>query len=285
MDLPIHEHWLKKECTKRIPTLRKTENDDTEFFLFRHLPTELRWKIWECALLAETERRMVPQMLSSYEIMPTPRLVSSLMEVNRESRKKAKKFYSTRLPVYRYTRPRRNGGTRYTGRGKGTLYLNLERDTIVCGFNTAENVLEYSEEEKAEALIYPNNIPRTHITREMTTDERDQIKRAYMILRNPRDDHHHPWCCWTCHLPDAAFIMGPTAESTSGLVYPNCWFRRAICYYGRDSPLFNDLASLNPDDWLRKWRHKLVDVPPSGRRLVNAERDEWVPDEDPSEEQ
>ncbi|KAI0426514.1 hypothetical protein F5Y09DRAFT_318665 [Xylaria sp. FL1042] len=124
-----------------------TPTADEKAFLFNKLPPELRQDIWDRALLAESKNRIVLVDVPGRTIYPTKLLISLFLEVNCESRERAKRFYSYRLKVSEihpknWCRP---GIVKPSIRSAfkvkacsfcpvGAVYLNTEHDTFCVGF-------------------------------------------------------------------------------------------------------------------------------------------------------
>ncbi|KAI1259577.1 hypothetical protein F5Y18DRAFT_443018 [Xylariaceae sp. FL1019] len=114
-----------------------------ETFPINDLPTELRWMIWNAALLQETAGRFVLLTTASYEILqsdsyrfqgtsilPMKHLVSSLLSVCRESRQQGLEFYSYQEKVYMRSESIHEHHHRYPVKviRAGTVYINPQQD-------------------------------------------------------------------------------------------------------------------------------------------------------------
>ncbi|KAI0008122.1 hypothetical protein F4779DRAFT_618886 [Xylariaceae sp. FL0662B] len=88
---------------------------------------ELRVEIWDWFLILETRRRIVPYKEDAEMIVPIPQLYCPLLRVNHESRRRAKIFYKTQIPVYAFPDPDLDMNF---GIGFGLLHLNLDRDIL-----------------------------------------------------------------------------------------------------------------------------------------------------------
>ncbi|CAJ2510147.1 Uu.00g060470.m01.CDS01 [Anthostomella pinea] len=69
------------------------------FTVFQDLPTELRLGVWRQALHEEAKKRniLIRQADDHIQVVPSKKLVSTFLLVNRESRESAQRFYSTKL--------------------------------------------------------------------------------------------------------------------------------------------------------------------------------------------
>ncbi len=111
---------------------------DGRFPRFGKLPEPIREKIWDFAILQETNDRFVVMDVYQRRIMPTKNLVPKFMSVSKESKTQALKFYMVTLPVYlvdlkSYRRrpfPRSNLPLL---RHVGVVYLQPRYDTFIYG--------------------------------------------------------------------------------------------------------------------------------------------------------
>ncbi|KAK7959390.1 uncharacterized protein PG986_004244 [Apiospora aurea] len=128
------------------------------------MPPELWEMIWKTALEVEASTRIVPVDYDAH-VIPRKQLVSPLLSICRESRWHALRFYSIKLPIYKFPKIYRDAdhysslygnparlrlksceyveiqsavrtgldGIRTQGQAAGFVYLSPQHDTFLCG--------------------------------------------------------------------------------------------------------------------------------------------------------
>jgi hypothetical protein len=153
------------------PDLR-AQNNESGFFLFTKLPTELRLKIWECAL--EEQRIIRIQLIYHspedwiagsrsadvngkihgypYHAYIEPfRPMNKLLQISEESREVALKFYRVHLPCRFSTEKRRTTALdQWNESIPGTLYYNPEYDFLhISSYTGVTNwIIDFIQEMK-----------------------------------------------------------------------------------------------------------------------------------------
>ncbi|KAI0380639.1 hypothetical protein F5Y04DRAFT_281665 [Hypomontagnella monticulosa] len=128
-----------------MPTQRTGQQDTVQpTFPFNKLPPELRFLIWNQALVQESSERLVLLDLHPPSIYPFKSLVSRILAVNAESRRCALNFYETSLSVYRLKRKGVEWEDVFTKNiyleiitrptnSRGKLYLSSKHDLFMSG--------------------------------------------------------------------------------------------------------------------------------------------------------
>lgn len=133
----------------KYPSENSKSSKNIEFLRFPDLCLELRNHIW-LQFMLQDDSRFVPIYIGDCGVFPHKDLISPLLGVNRESRTEARRFYNTRVPVFReLLRPACRTRLLTSDvvldaefpqfreiRPNGFLYLDLEHDVIMPGFKT-----------------------------------------------------------------------------------------------------------------------------------------------------
>ncbi|KAI1415528.1 hypothetical protein F5Y13DRAFT_207238 [Hypoxylon sp. FL1857] len=123
-------------------------------FPFNKLPTEIRFYIWEEALLEESSERLVILDYLTHKVIPFKSLVSPMLIANRESRCLALKFFDLKLIVCNLPCILHPTLINSTGRfdlneinqstnNKNRLYLSSRHDTFIIDLNLQPKACEW----------------------------------------------------------------------------------------------------------------------------------------------
>ncbi|KAK7743653.1 hypothetical protein SLS62_010556 [Diatrype stigma] len=138
---------LERDLAALIARL-KLAREDRRFTCFNDLPTRIRWKIWNYAVMDEAFNNFVVMDVYIRQIMPMRNLVSALMGTTKESRDRAEKVYKFSMGVYSVDKKSYNNIRRVlvndregptTGGYYGLIWLCPGVQTFIYGPRYAQN--------------------------------------------------------------------------------------------------------------------------------------------------
>ncbi|KAH8194140.1 hypothetical protein TruAng_011699 [Truncatella angustata] len=245
----------------------------TQFLLFGDLPAELRLEIWNMALESETTRRVVPFSCVFNSVLPTVHLRSPLLEVNSESRDKAKKFFDSQVKIHAY-----QPGHSYMpvrGRVCGLLYLNFKRDVAIFGkdFGLPDH------NNQSRDLSFPEVVPRKYISENVTTTTHGDLSKKWSkgCWTFPTSQrlcgHSLQLCCWSCYYMAKPETHSHIKRCLTVFRHSNLSVCCLLILSGeyREHFLLKDLSTLTPEDCWKILQQILV--VPHNRRCGSFYRD------------